>query len=125
MVKEGKSIWKNNRWMFAFLVHLLGTEYWPEHKNKILFIELPKGQDFNKGEPLPEVDSLLCDLELNGIFKEIILDNTKDYSFPILYGVDVGHSDPQITIPLGVEVEIDSSKNKFEVLESGIIPKNI
>lgn len=125
------------------IVHLLGTEYWPNHKNKILFIEIPEGQDFNKGEPLPEVDSLLCDLELNGLFKEIkglivgrpfkydheeieqfkkiILDNTKDYDLPILYGVDIGHTDPQITIPLNVMVEIDSNKNLFEIKESGVI----
>lgn len=124
------------------IVHLIGTEYWPDHKGKILFIEIPEGQKFDEGEPPPEVDSLLCDLELAGIFKEIkglivgrpfrynkeetedfkriILDNTKEYDFPILYGVDIGHTDPQITIPLGAEVEIDSKENKFGILDSGV-----
>lgn len=120
------------------LTHLIGTEYLPDHQDKILFIELPEGEDFMKGEPLVKVDAQLCDLELAGIFKkikgliigrpfryskeetekfkEIILDNTKEYNFPILFGVDIGHTDPQITIPLGVEIEIDSEKNLFEFL---------
>ncbi len=120
------------------LTHLIGTEYWPSHQDKILFIELPEGEDFMKGESLAEVDSQLGDLELAGIFKEIkglivgrpfryseedtekfkeiILDNTKDYNFPVLYGVDVGHTDPQITIPLGADVEINSEKNLFRFL---------
>jgi len=39
----------------------------------------------------------------------------------VLYAADVGHTDPQITIPLNVEVEIDSEENRFEFLESGVI----
>lgn len=119
------------------LTHLIGTEYWPDHQDKILFIEIPEGEDFRKGEPLAEVDAQLADLETAGVFKEIkgliigrpfqytkeeedkfkeiILDNVKDFDFPILYGVDVGHTDPQITIPLGAEVEIDSEDNSFKI----------
>jgi muramoyltetrapeptide carboxypeptidase len=119
------------------ITHLIGTEYWPDHHNKILFFELPEGEDISKGEPLAEVDAQLADLEIAGIFKEIkglivgrpfkysdeenkklkevILENTKDYDFPILYGADFGHTDPQITIPLGCISEIDSEKNKFKI----------
>jgi len=119
------------------ITHLLGTEYWPNHKNSILFLELAQGSSFDKGTPLAEVDALLADLEIAGIFnqikglvigrpfeysseeeekfKEIIMDNTKDYKFPILYGVDVGHTDPQITIPLGINAELDSTKNIFKL----------
>lgn len=120
------------------ITHLIGTKYWPDHKDKILFIELPEGEDFMKGESLAEVDAQLADLEIAGIFKDIkglivgrpfryseeetekfkeaILDNTKDYNFPILYGVDIGHTDPQITIPLGSKTEINSEKNSFKIL---------
>jgi len=124
------------------ILHLIKSEYWPDHKNKILFIETPEGEDFTKGESLAEVDAQLCDLRISGIFdeirgmivgrpfgytdeekeklKEIIIDNTKGYNFPILYGVDIGHTDPQITIPLGIKVLIDSEKNIFEFLENGV-----
>jgi muramoyltetrapeptide carboxypeptidase len=118
------------------ITHLLGTKYWPDHKDSILFIELPEGPEFDKGTPLDVVDSLLADLELAGIFKEIkglivgrpfkyskednkkfkelLLDNTSGCKFPILYGADIGHTDPQITIPLGLEVRINSKENLFE-----------
>lgn len=119
------------------ITHILGTEYWPDHKDAILFIELSEGIDINKGKPLAEVDALLSDLDnakifsqITGLivgrpyryskdeeekFKQIILDNTKDYNFPILYGADIGHTDPQITIPLGINAEIDSRKNLFKL----------
>lgn len=119
------------------LTHLIGTEYWPSHKNKILFIETPEGENFAKGEPLSEVDAQLCDLRLAGVFKEIvglvvgrpfgyseeeskifkdiILDNTQGFDFPILYGIDIGHSDPMITIPLGSETIINSKNNTFAI----------
>lgn len=142
-LRKGKAKGKIIGGCLHSIAHLIGTEYWLEYKDKILFIEIPEGQDFSKGEPLPEVDALLCDLNLAGIFKEIkglivgrpfryskeetekfkkiILDNTKGYGFPILYGVDIGHTDPIITIPIGIEVDLDSSENRFEIVESGVI----
>jgi len=121
------------------ICHLLGTEFWPDHKNSVLFIELPEGAQFDKGISLANADAYLCDLELAGIFaeikglivgrpfryteeqvekfKKIILDITKNYNFPILYGADIGHTDPQITIPLGNQVEIDSERNLFRFID--------
>ena len=123
------------------ILQLKGTKYWINHKNKIFFIEIPEGQDFMKAYSLEYVDSNLTDLELSGIFeqinglvvgrpyrytlqeeekfKKIILRHTEAYSFPILYSIDIGHSDPMITIPLGTEVKLDSNSNSFIFLESG------
>lgn len=124
------------------VLHLAGTKYWPDFKNKILLLETPEGNDYKKGETLANVDSAMGDLRNLNVFKqikgivfgrgysyndeqikqlkEIILYNTRGYKFPILYGVDIGHSDPMITISLGVKVKIDSSKNNFEIVESGV-----
>lgn len=124
------------------ILHLSGTSYWPDFKDKILLLETPEGDDYKKGDSLANVDSALGDLRNLNVFnqvkgivfgrgygytgnqikslKEIILENTRDYNFPILYNVDIGHSDPMITIPLGVKAKIDSYKNKFEILESGV-----
>jgi muramoyltetrapeptide carboxypeptidase len=44
----------------------------------------------------------------------------KDYSVPILYGVDIGHTDPQITIPLGAKGTLDSDADLFSIDESGV-----
>src|SRR3989344_2496187 len=124
------------------ILHLSGTKYWPSFKDKILLLETPEGDDYKKGETLANIDSAMGDLrnlnvfkEIKGLIfgrgfsynedqinqiKEIILMNTRGSTFPILYGIDIGHSDPMITIPLGVEVEIDSEKNLFSITESGV-----
>lgn len=125
------------------MMHLRGTKYWPDFSGSILFWETPEsGDDFTKGEKVENVDSYLTDLELSGVFKEIkgmivgrffgysekerkevikiIKMRSADYTFPILANVDIGHSDPMITVPLGVKTTIDSSKNLFEIKESGI-----
>jgi len=125
------------------LIHLRGTEYWPNHKNKILFLEIPEGQDTKKGQPLPYIDAYLTDFELSGVFdeisglifgrpysytekdkiklKEILYALAEKYSFPILFGADIGHTDPMITIPIGVNVTLDSINKIFSINESGVI----
>ena len=134
-LKEGSAEGNIIGGCLSSIVHLLGTPYWPDHKNHILFIETPEGDKFDKGLSLAKADAYLCDLELAGIFKQIkgliigrpfryspeeekfkqiILDNTLGYNFPILYGIDIGHTDPQITIPLGAKIEINSDKNLFK-----------
>ena len=122
------------------LIHLIVSKHCPDFTNKILFIEVPEGDNFTKGESLAEVDAQLGDLENNGIFekikglivgrpfgytpnewdkfKKIIIENTQDHNFPILFGADIGHTDPQITIPIGKKVLIDSEKNIFEFIEN-------
>lgn len=124
------------------MMHTKGTEYWPDFSEKILFLETPEGESFFKGESISNIDGFLADLRLIGIFKkikglifgrgfgysndeieklkEIILFNTRDFDFPILYGADIGHTDPKITIPLGVRVTLDSEKNIFSIDESGV-----
>jgi muramoyltetrapeptide carboxypeptidase len=124
------------------VVHLPGTRYWPDYKGKILFLELSEGQIFGEGDPLAYVDGYLEQLNILGVFSQIkglifgrpynysdgdtkllkrkLLERTKEYGFPILYGADIGHTDPQITIPIGVEVVIDSEANTFDFLESGV-----
>jgi muramoyltetrapeptide carboxypeptidase len=121
------------------IIHLLGSEYWPNHKGAILFLETSEGENFEKGKPLESVDAWITDLRNAGVFKEInglivgrgfsydedqimklkelILEGTRGYNFPILYGADIGHTDPQITIPLGSSALIDSKSNRFELFD--------
>jgi len=125
------------------MMHLRGTKYWPKFSGSILFWETPESnEDFTKGEKVENVDSHLADLEISGVFGKIkgmivgrpfgynqsqvkdlvkiILSRTEGYNFPILFNMDVGHTDPMITIPLGIRVKLDSSKKLFKFLESGI-----
>ncbi|MFA7141688.1 MAG: S66 peptidase family protein [Candidatus Paceibacterota bacterium] len=123
------------------MMHLRGTKFWPSFKNKILFWEISEGDSIEKGESLANIDTHLMDLKLTGVFKEIkgmivgrpfgytskeveklkemIKKYLRDCSIPVLFNVDIGHTDPMITVPLGVEVEIDSKRNTFNFLESG------
>ena len=119
--------------------HLLGTEYEIDFKNKILFLDLPEGNNPGENLPLADVDAYLADLFNVGIFEYIkgliigrpygyrgdkekykqlrnIVDNyTKGKGYPILFNADFGHTSPMITIPIGAEVELNSKDNKFEI----------
>ncbi len=123
--------------------HLAGTEYWIDPINSIFFIDIPEGYEFGKGLPIHSLDAYLSDLDNLGVFesisgliigrpynysleeynalKKIILYYTKKYDYPILLNVNIGHSDPIITLPLGVNVTMDSRQNKFIINELSVI----
>jgi muramoyltetrapeptide carboxypeptidase LdcA involved in peptidoglycan recycling len=42
-------------------------------------------------------------------------------SFPVLAGVDVGHTDPLLTVPLGALMRLDAERNLWEILEPGVM----
>jgi muramoyltetrapeptide carboxypeptidase len=122
--------------------HLAGTEYWNDYKGKILFIDLPEGNTPGVGISISDFDTYLADLYNLNVFKnikglvigrpyaqsqgnlqkikELVELYTKNTKYPILYGVDIGHTTPMITLPFGVKVLLDSEKNVFEVKESFI-----
>jgi len=140
-LKKGNSTGKIVGGCITSMNHTKNTKYWPDFKNKILLLETPEGESFDKGEDVSNINNYLISLRKMGVFDEIkgivfgrgfgyneeevealkasILLNTKDYDFPIVYGIDVGHSDPMITIPLGVQVTLDSEKNLFSIDEKG------
>ena len=123
------------------LTTLLGTEYEPDWKNKILFWE-----EF--GETAENIDFYLTHLKLCRVFDQIsgmaigqfevlplgddlknqktfsinkiILEICRDYKFPIIKNVAFGHVYPQITLPIGVKATIDTSKKLFSIDESGV-----
>ena len=140
-LKGGKAQGKIVGGCLYSLLQLKGTEYDVDYGNKILFIEVPEGEDFTKGTPLSYVDSQLMDLRNANVFNKIkgfivgisfgysedernkfkllIEEHTRDYNFPVLFNVNIGHADPIITIPLGVTVTLDSYNNFFLIDESG------
>lgn len=64
--------------------------------------------------------------ELDRIVREVVLDNPwvkneKYPEFPVLYGVDFGHTSPMITIPYDALCRLDSEKDEFSILEAGVI----
>lgn len=124
------------------LVKLADTKYDLDYTNKIFFIETPEGQEFGKGEPTDYVESHLVDLKNRGVFqkikglivgrpyrytpeeiqrfKDVLNAHLQEFNFPILFGADIGHTSPMITLPLGVQVTLNSEQNSFTIDESGI-----
>lgn len=119
------------------LLLLMGTPYFPDLKGKIFFVE-----DDEEEKP-QTVDRFFTQLRQIGAFDkikglaigrwptkvgfsktdsfEIILDDAlKGYNIPVLYDVDFGHTDPLLTIPLGITCKLDASKKEITYLESSV-----
>ena len=114
-----------------------GTMYDASYKDNILFIELPEGEEPGTKTDLSQARRYLFDLKNSNVYRNInglIIgrnyqysdeDNQKFYEsvkesvnadIPILANVDIGHTDPQITVPIGQSVRIDSKTRIFEFL---------
>lgn len=124
------------------LLQMRGTEYMPDLKGAILLLETPEGAQFDRGMDLADVNVALGCLRMDGTFSKIsglvvgrafaysdaqveelqrlIRHHTRDTVFPILYGVDVGHTNPVATIPLGCQTTLDSAENAFRITEPGV-----
>ena len=103
------------------LCHLLGTPYAPAFRDHIVFLE-------DRGEAPYRLDRMLTQMKMAGCFdgmQGLVLGSFKDCGareevwgvvaemfadaeWPILAGVDAGHSEPNVTIPLGVEAALDA-----------------
>lgn len=119
------------------LQHLRGTRFWPDWTDAILFVET------SEEKPLPDaVDSMLMDYQNMGVLerlrgllvgrpnlysgeekaqlREVILERTSRFEFPIITDMDFGHTSPQFTLPIGCRAKIDSSNKRFEIVESAV-----
>lgn len=119
------------------LQHLRGTRFWPDWRGKIFFWET------SEEKPLPEtVDGMLMDYENMGVLeqiggmlvgrpmrysadekqtlREIILERTRHFSFPVITDMDFGHTSPQMVLPLGVRARIDSTARQFAIVEPAV-----
>jgi len=119
------------------LEHLRGTPWWPDWQDAILFFET------SEEKPAPErVDAMLADYEnmcvlerLRGMLvgrpmryseaekaqlREVLLERTRAYAFPIVADMDFGHTSPQMTLPVGLRARIDSPRREFAILESAV-----
>lgn len=116
------------------LLLLSGTPYWPDLNDAILFIEE------DEVETPETIDRFFTKLRQMGVYDQIdglIVGRFPDsvgftshekftslldialhgYDFPILYDVDFGHTDPLLTLPIGVEAELDATNGRFLLIE--------
>ncbi len=123
----------------SLLAALVGTEYFPSSKDKILIIE--------EIQELPyRVDRMLNTLRLNKIFSqsagiilgrfldcnehdpdkktltlgEVIDNYFRKISIPVVYNFKHGHIKENITIPFGTIVKVNASKETVEFTEAAV-----
>ncbi|QQK81494.1 LD-carboxypeptidase [Salicibibacter cibi] len=129
---SGKLIGGNLNVMFGFI----GTAYFPDLKNAILFIE-------DSFKDMATEERLFSMLKLHGVFDQIqgliigkhehfddlgspftqedlLLEVIGDRSFPILANVDIGHTFPSHVFPIGIKVELDADNGDIVFAEKGV-----
>ena len=118
------------------------TDFWPSQdfwKGKIFFLETSEEKP-----SINYIDHVLRNYGMLGVFDQIsgfIFSRARDYSdaekteleekivsivakefgkpnLPIIANFDVGHTDPQFVLPLGVKAEIDFDNKTFKLVES-------
>jgi muramoyltetrapeptide carboxypeptidase LdcA involved in peptidoglycan recycling len=119
------------------LIRLAGTPWWPSFEGRVLFWE-------DVGLPEHALDALLTHLRLLGVFeaaaavvvgKVVAPDERSLYPpermialteeaagrrLPIVAGFDIGHTDPMLTLPLGVWARVDSGDASVRLLEGAV-----
>jgi len=122
----------------SVLTAMVGSQYLPDFKDNILFLE-------EVGEDIYRVDRMLTQLKLAGILsqisgfvfgkcsdcgpgkgygsltlEEVFDDHIKPLGIPAWYGSMIGHIENKFTIPLGVEAEIKADNGKISLLEPAV-----
>jgi muramoyltetrapeptide carboxypeptidase len=118
---------------------IVGSTYVPDLKGAILFLE-------DTNENIYRLDRLMTHLKIAGVFdklagfifgqcpncapdadygsltlEEVIFDHIKPLGIPAWSGAMIGHIEPILTLPIGLEVEIDSRVGTIRMLESAVI----
>ena len=141
--QEGEVVWEIIGGAIPSINQLLGTKYWINVEEKILFIDIPEWFSTPSYDPF-FIAHDLADLDNAWIFekiswliigrpykywndpwkmealKEIVLRYTHGKSYPVLFNVNIGHAAPIITLPMGVMTRLSSSNNDFSILESWV-----
>ena len=133
-IKEGRGKGVLVGGCFSLILSNLKSSYELSFDEKILFLE-----DLN--EPLYKIDRMLTQLRMSGKFSkvrgiifgplqgsdakekeicEVLLDVLKGIKVPVIYGFPSGHVENMVTIPFGVEVELDSKKGSVNFLEGAL-----
>lgn len=124
---------------------IVGTEFdIPTYADVILLLEIPVGEE-RQPAPLHRAKAWISDLALHSVFKQVaglvlgrcfgydeamneeweryvteVMDLT-ERRFPVLARVDVGHTDPILTLPFGASARVDSEQGLWEIIEAGVV----
>lgn len=124
----------------SIISSLMGTKFEIDTTDKILFLE-------DVGEEPYKIDRMLnqlklagkldtskgiifgkcagCDINSSAIWDlslgEVLNFYFKDLQIPVFYGLLIGHTSDQLTLPLGIKAKIDADNCQLEILESAVI----
>jgi muramoyltetrapeptide carboxypeptidase len=135
---SGKATGKLYGGNLSVLCNLIGSNYLPDWKDKILVLEDVKEEPYR-------IDRMLTQLVLSGIIGDvngIVLGNFRkcfaeepDRSFtleevfhhhfatldiPVYYGAQIGHTKNKFTVPIGMDVEIDADQGTIALLHPAV-----
>lgn len=119
------------------LTSLIGSDYLPDFNGAILFLE-------DVGEDVYRVDRMFSQLRLAGILdqisglvfgkctncsaganslslKEVLEGYLIPLNIPAFYGAMISHEEQNITLPVGIQAEINADKKTIQLLESGTL----
>ena len=115
-----------------------------DYRGRVLLLELCEGEA-GPGLPIPieNARTMMGDLVLAGVldviaglvigrpyqhtdemraeWEKVVLGFCEGIGFPIVVDVDVGHTDPLLTIPLDALVRMDSEKDEIVVEEAAVM----
>ncbi len=123
----------------SVLSGIVGSPYLPNMAGAILFLE-------DTGENIYRLDRLMTHLKIAGVFdflagfifgqcpgctpdadygsltlEEVIWGHIQPLKIPAFYGAAIGHLENIVTLPIGLEVEIDANKGAIAMLESAVV----
>lgn len=123
----------------SVLSAIIGSPYVPDFSGSILFIE-------DVGESIYRIDRMITHLKIAGILdkisgfifgqctncspnggyasltlEQVLNDHIEPLGIPAWIGAQIGHIEPILTFPMGVEVEINANNGTINYLESGVI----
>lgn len=138
VLKEGKAKGRLIGGNLQTIQVLVGTEYLPSFRNTIFFWEETEASTAEIDRTLTQFETLGILDKINGMIvgrldrdvkisdpdyslDKIILRITNEYDFPIIINADFGHTDPMLTLPIGIRASFDTSKQELILEENAVI----
>jgi muramoyltetrapeptide carboxypeptidase len=123
----------------SVLSGIVGSPYVPNLEGAILFLE-------DVGETVYRIDRMITQLKLAGLFdhlagfifgqcagcgpdadygsltlEQVVWDHIAPLGIPAWFGAMIGHVEPILTLPLGLEVAVDASLGTIRMTESAVL----
>jgi muramoyltetrapeptide carboxypeptidase len=138
-VRKGKASGRLIGGNTSCLINFDNTQFRPNYDNSILFLESfsPSVKEldrvfthFRQAKVFDELNGLILghfygahalDKNEDREVKDVILEVTKNYSFPILEIGEIGHNVENYIMPIGCQATIDAEKKYFSIDEKTVL----